>query len=71
MFYRIKIDLAFTNDDSPFDILEKALDVIDQAIVINPDQDNEERGYVTLEKCYHDEDPTKPCEVIKKWQVED
>jgi len=27
----------------------------------------EERSSVRLEKCYHDEEPPKPCEVIKEF----
>lgn len=65
MFYRIRIDLAFTDKDPCDDILDKALGALDDALVINSGQPDEERGYITLEKCFHDEDPSKPCEVIK------
>jgi len=27
----------------------------------------EERSSVRLERCYHDEEPPKPCEVIKEF----
>lgn len=69
MIYRIRIDLAFTTKDPCDDILDKARDHLAQAIVINPDQPNEERGYITLERCYHDEAPSKPCEVIEHLPV--
>lgn len=71
MFYRIRVDLAFPDDINPKAILAHAKSLMVGAVIINPGQPNEERGYITLEKCYHDEDPTKPCEVIENWQVED
>lgn len=71
MIYRIRIDLAFTDKDPCDDILDKARDHLAQAIVINPDQLDEERGFITLEKCYHDENPARPCEVIEHLEVED
>lgn len=27
---------------------------------------NEERSFIRIEKCYHDEDPPRPCEVIEE-----
>lgn len=69
MFYRIRIDLAFTTEDAIKDILDKTLDHLDQSLTINLNTINEERGFIIIEKCYHDEDPTKPCEVIKHIQT--
>lgn len=71
MIYRIRVDLAFTDEDPINDIKDKVKDHLDNAIVINAGQPNEERGFITLEECYHDEDPNKPCKVIENWQVED
>ena len=71
MFYRIRIDLAYPEDSNPKAILAHTKSLMPGAIVINPGQLNEERGYIILEACYHDEDPTKPCEVIESWQVND
>ena len=69
MFYRITIDLAFTDQDSIADILDKALGHLDNAITINPGQENEERGSIRTLKCYHDENPSKPCEQISLSQT--
>lgn len=71
MIYRIRIDLAFTDKDPCDDILDKARGHLHDAIVINPGQLDEERGYASLEKCYHDEHPARRCEVIEHLPVED
>ena len=66
MFYRIRIDLAFS-DQGPWQGLKgHALGVFDQAVTINPGSDNEEKGHILLEKCYHDQQPAIPCEVTEK-----
>lgn len=64
MFYRIRIDLAFTQAPPPGKIKELAATLLSQALTINPGQRNEERGFISLEQCYHDQDPTKPCDLI-------
>jgi hypothetical protein len=33
---------------------------------INKGKDNEEKSILQLERCYHDESPTKPCEIIER-----
>jgi len=38
--------------------------------IIRRGQIAEERSYIIIEKCYHDEDPTKPCEVIAEIRAE-
>ena len=30
----------------------------------------EETSYIQVQKCYHDETPVKPCEVILEWHKE-
>lgn len=70
MLYRIRLDLAYPEDTNPKAIIAQTKSLMPQAVVINPGQPNEERGYIILEKCFHDEDPLKPCEVIAKYLVE-
>jgi len=65
MFYRIRINLAFSQELPPGRIKELARTLLPNAITINPGQSNQERGYITLEKCYHDEAPTRPCETLE------
>lgn len=71
MFYRIRVDLAYPEDLNPKTILAFTKNLMPSAVVINSGQPNEERGSITLEKCYHDETPNQPCEIIENWQVSD
>lgn len=64
MFYRIRVDLTFTKEASINAIKNTVYDQLKNSVIINQDQINEEVGYVLLEKCYHDEDPTKACEIL-------
>lgn len=71
MFYRVQMTLAFPERKEAEKSIEKALDIIGYAVVIHPGEINEERGFILIEKCYHDEDPPKPCEVVYRKLVED
>lgn len=64
MFYRARVDLAFPNEKEANKAIEKAVDVLPFAVVINPATEHEERGYIVVEQCYHDEDPSKPCDKL-------
>ena len=65
MFYRIRVDLAYPHDTNPKAILAHTKPLLPGAMSIHPGLINEEKGYIMLEKCYHDEDPTKPCELLE------
>ena len=69
MFYRIRVDLAYPEDINPKAILAFTKNLMPQAIIINPNQPNEERGYIVLEHCFHDDTPTQPCVVVENWHV--
>lgn len=69
MFYRVRADLAFTEKDEANDFAHDCQVALPKANIINPGQENEERGYIMVEKCYHDEDPAKPCDLLGTWQV--
>jgi len=69
MNYRIKIDLAYPSDTNPRSILAHTQSLLEGAVIINPGTPTEERGYIQLEKCYHDEHPTRPCEIIDYIQL--
>lgn len=69
MFNRIRIDMCFSTLQ-PMDSLRKhALALMEQAVVINPGLPNEERGFISTEQCFHDEDPLKPCKLLEFDQV--
>ena len=69
MLYRVRLDLAFQSYDPAHDILDKALDHLSEARTINPGQDNEERGSIETHRCYHDETPSLPCQIIAHHQT--
>lgn len=66
MFWRIRIDLAFEKEASINAIKNTALDHFAKAFTINPGTPEEERGTIVLEKCYHNEHPPKPCQLIEE-----
>lgn len=65
MLYRIRIDLAFHEIDALQDIIDKALDHLDEAITLNQGQPNEEKGHILLEHCHHDERGNEPCQLVE------
>lgn len=66
MLYRIMLDLAFTKEASCTAVKKTALDHLKNAVTINPSEPNEEKGFIVIQNCYHDEKPPKPCEVIEE-----
>ena len=64
MFYRIHIDLAFRDIDPLNDLKEEALRKIPFAFTICPGTPNQERGFIKVEQCYHDEASPIPCVLI-------
>ena len=69
MFYRVRLDLAFADSTNPGKVRDHGKKLLSKAVIINEGQENEERGYIMVEKCYHDEDPAKPCELLGTWQI--
>jgi len=69
MIYRITIDLAFENEAPIKAIKNTALDHFPKAVTINPGGEQEERGYIKLLHCYHDEQPNKPCDLLELHQT--
>lgn len=71
MLIRVRMDLAFKlTKKAQAEALRDALVPFAQhAVVVNEDKINEERGFIDVEKCYHDQTPTQPCEKIARWEV--
>ena len=59
MKYRIVLALAFDDENEALDAWDKVKDAWDKANQLDSD-------YANIHRCYHDEDPTKPCEVIEE-----
>lgn len=67
--FRIKMDItlppqAVNHADAIRDALTPFLQY---GVVINEGQDNEERGYIDVERCGHRVDES--CEKIARWEV--
>jgi len=70
MKYRIRLDLIFDEKEDAM----KAFNFLKKKRVlfrtIRKGEPNEERSVLEIHKCYHDEDPTKPCEIIERIESE-
>ena len=66
---RIRMDLAFEefNKEKAEQARKLLAPFLKNAVVINEGEDNEERGYIEIENCGHDEG--KPCTVLARWEV--
>lgn len=70
MLYRIRLDLAFDKENISQAVFDKAKEVLSKAVKIaNQDNPMGEVSYIEIHKCYHDETPSKPCEIIKRIEV--
>lgn len=71
MLIRVRLDLAFpiTNQSQAEQLRDALIPFTQYAVVIKEGANNEERGFIDVEKCYHDESPTKPCEKVARWEV--
>ena len=69
MKHRVRIDLSFGKESEAKALIAYAKTLVGKAVSINEGEDNEEIAYCDHVKCYHDEVPTKPCEVIERVEV--
>ncbi|GAH10642.1 unnamed protein product [marine sediment metagenome] len=70
MLYRVRIDLCFDAEDISQAVFEKAKQVLAKAVKIaRQGEPTGEVSFIEIHKCYHDEMPTKPCEIIKRIEV--
>ena len=70
MLYRVRLDLAFTTEDIPQAVFDKAKQVLSTAIKIaSVDNPAGEVSFIEIHKCYHDETLSKPCEIIKRIEL--
>lgn len=71
MLYRIHLNLAFNDESNMDDIRDKALDHLGEAVPINPGTPFEERGFIIIQHCYHDETPQDECHITEEhWTPE-
>lgn len=68
MFYRAIIQVNIPEPATPSKIKETLRWIRNHAITINQGQPNEERSRITIHRCFHDENPSVPCEMLYSWQ---
>lgn len=64
MIYQVRSDMYFTELSDAEDLVSYLASKMDDAVVVHPDEINQQGCSVELIKCYHDETPTSPCEQI-------
>jgi len=70
MLYRVRLDLAFDTEDIPQAIFGRAEQALSGAVkMVSGDNPMGEVSFIEIHKCYHDEDPSKPCEIIKRIEL--
>ena len=62
MIYQLRANIFFTDKTDAEDLVDNCLDAMEKAVVVHPDEPNQQGCSVQLIKCFHDETPTKPCE---------
>ena len=60
MEYRVMLILTFSDEGKARGLFNHAKGLIPSASPLPDD-------YLSWHKCYHDEVPPKPCEVIEEW----
>ncbi len=68
--YRIRMDLSFPPEAKQHmeKIRDALLPLYRNAIDINPDKPNEEKGFISVERCGHR--IGESCEIIERYDVE-
>lgn len=64
MIYEVRANVFFENISDAEDLVKHIASKLDDAVVVHPDEDNQQGCSIELIKCYHDETPTSPCEVV-------
>lgn len=61
MIYEVRARVFFTQMSDAEDLVSHIASKMVDAVVIHPDEPNQEGCSVELIKCYHDQTPTEPC----------
>jgi len=69
MLYRIRADLSFEKQEDAEIIFDQIHLAMPKATSLSKEFNMESSGYIDIHKCYHDENPAKPCEPISKFEV--
>ena len=69
MLYRLRVDLCFNEENTPKGFFNQLEAILDRAVKLTVPINNPEITYIETHRCYHDEQPSKPCEIIKRIEV--
>lgn len=61
MIYEVRARLFFTLKDEADDFIHDIDVAMSKAVVVHPDEPNQQGCICELIKCFHDETPVKPC----------
>lgn len=68
--YRLRLDLAFEDEADCNDVLDKALDKLEESVYINPGSEDQESKWVIKELCRHDRPSGGECEELGHWPLD-
>lgn len=64
MLWRVTVDLSFEKEDKARAFLKQGQAALLKAKTINSGTPAQEAGFVRLQRCYHDLDPSQPCDNV-------
>jgi len=64
MIYEVRATIFFTKLEQAENLIRLCTSAMIDAVVVKPDQPDQEGSTLEVIKCYHDETPTKPCTLI-------
>ena len=64
MFYRMTANINVLDPQAFVEIRDALASLVPVAFTIRPGEQEEEPSFITVHKCYHDTDPSIPCEVV-------
>ena len=72
MKYKLSLTLHYPEAARNYEeeVRQALVPLFQNAVVINEGEDNEERGFIQVEECHHDEAPPQPCVVAGRWEVD-
>ena len=67
--FRLRMDITIPSQAQNYipQIRDALTPFLQYGVIINEGQDNEERGYISVERCGHR--VGEPCEVLARWEV--
>jgi len=68
--FRVRADIIFDDEGEAMKIFTGLKGKRGKFITINKGKPNEERSRVSIEKCHHDQEYLKPCEIIEVFESE-